>query len=284
MSGSAVASPASAAPHTGGPGAGAPDAGAQPVTLRRVIKSEWIKFWTVRSTWSVLGAAILGMLVIALVVAWNTRHITRNLQANDIAPSATLQGYYLGQLLIGAMSVIFISGEYGTGMIKSTMVAVPRRLPVLWAKLVVFVTVTATSMIAVSIVAFLCAQALLSHYRTGFSLTDPGVLRVVIGTGVYLTLIGMIGAALGWIVRSTPGALVAYFAIVVVLPVLFGNALGLWGQKVAQWLPDQAGASFSTSIPESNYSLSPWIGLLVLAGWVAVALAIAAGVLRRRDA
>jgi ABC-2 type transport system permease protein len=266
------------------PRSAAPGAKAQPVTLRRVVRSEWIKFWTLRSTWAVLSAAVVGMLVLALVVAYNTRHLTSNLQANDIAPSSTLQGYYLAQLLIGALGVLFVSGEYGTGMIRSTLVAVPRRLPVLWAKLVVFVTVTAVSMITVSIVAFVCAQALLSHYRTGFSLSDPGVLRVVIGTGIYLTLVGMIGGALGWIVRSTPGALVAYFAVVLVLPVLFGEALGNWGKEVAQFLPDQAGASFSTSIPESSYHLSPWVGLLVLVGWVAVALAIAAGVLRRRDA
>ena len=279
MSGSAVVTPPSPALRPA-----AADATARPVTLRRVIHSEWIKFWTLRSTRAVLGAGIVGMLVVALLVAYNTRHLSSNLQANDIAPSSTLQGYYLGQLLIGALGVLFVSGEYGTGMIRSTLVAVPRRLPVLWAKLAVFVTVTAVSMIAVSIVAFLCAQALLSHYRTGFSLSDPGVLRVVIGTGVYLTLVGMIGVALGWIVRSTPGALVAYFAVVLVLPVLFGEALGNWGKEVAQFLPDQAGASFSTSIPESSYTLSPWVGLLVLAGWVAVALALAAGVLRRRDA
>lgn len=279
MSSSAVVTPPSAARR-----AAAPDAAAQPVTLRRVIRSEWIKFWTLRSTWAVLGAAVVGMLVLAVVVAYNTRHLTSNLQANDIAPSSTLQGYFLGELLIGALGVLFVSGEYSTGMIRSTLVAVPRRLPVLWAKLVVFVTITAVSMITVSIVAFVSAQALLSHYRTGFSLSDPGVLRVVIGTGVYLTLVGMIGAALGWIVRSTPGALVTYFAIVLVLPVLFGDALGNWGKEVAQFLPGQAGASFSTSIPESSYSLSPWVGLLVLASWVAVALAIAAGVLRRRDA
>ena len=279
MSSSAVVTPQSAARRSA-----APDAAAQPVTLRRVIRSEWIKFWTLRSTSAVLGAAVVGMLVLAVVVAYNTRHLTSNLQANDIAPSSTLQGYFLGELLIGALGVLFVSGEYSTGMIRSTLVAVPRRLPVLWAKLVVFVTITAVSMITVSIVAFVSAQALLSHYRTGFSLSDPGVLRVVIGTGVYLTLVGMIGAALGWIVRSTPGALVTYFAIVLVLPVLFGDALGNWGKEVAQFLPSQAGASFSTSIPESSYSLSPWVGLLVLAGWVAVALAIAAGVLRRRDA
>ena len=278
-----MSSPALVTPPAAGH-ARAPGTEAQPVTLRRVISSEWIKFWTLRSTWLVLSAAVAGMVVLALVVAYNTRHLTSNLQANDIAPSSTLQGYYLAQLLIGALGVLFVSGEYGTGMIRSTLVAVPRRLPVLWAKLAVFVTVTAVSMVAVSALAFICAQALLSHYRAGYSLSEPGVLRVVIGTGIYLTLVGMIGGALGWIVRSTPGALVAYFAVVLVLPVLFGDALGNWGKEVAQFLPSQAGASFSTSIPESSDSLSPWVGLLVLAGWVAVALAVAAGVLRRRDA
>jgi ABC-2 type transport system permease protein len=260
------------------------DREAQPVTLRRVIRSEWIKFWTLRSTRAVLGVAIVGMVALALLVAYNTRHLTSNLDANDIAPSATLQGYYLGQLLIGALGVLFVSGEYSTGMIRSTLVAVPRRLPVLWAKLLVFLAVTATSMIAISLVAFLSAQAFLSHYRPGFSLADPGVLRVVIGTGIYLTLIGVIGGALGWIVRSTPGSLVAYIGLVLVLPVLFGEALGNWGKDVAQFLPSVAGGSFATSIPESSYSLSPWTGLLVMVAWVVVALAVAADVLRRRDA
>jgi ABC-2 type transport system permease protein len=258
---------------------------AQPVTLPRVIRSEWIKFWTLRSTWAVLGTAIVGMIALGLVVAYNTRHLTSNLQANDTSPSATLQGYYLGQLLIGALGVLFVSGEYSTGMIRSTLVAVPRRFPVLWAKLAVFVSVVAVSMIAVSVVAFVCAQALLSQYRAGFSLGDPGVVRVVIGTGIYLTLVGVIGGGLGWIVRSTPGSLVTYFGVVLVLPVLFGDALGNWGKEVAQFLPSQAGASFATSAPEPGaYSLSPWVGLLVLVAWSVLAITVAAGLLRRRDA
>src|SRR6201995_4027866 len=134
-----------------------------------------------------------------LVVAHNTRDPTSNLPATGIARWGTRQGSCVAQLLIGALGVLFVSGEYGTGMIRSTLVAVPRRLPVLWAKLVVFVTVTAASMVVVSVVAFLCAQALLSHYRAGYSLSDPGVLRVVLGTGIYPTLVGMIGGALGWI-------------------------------------------------------------------------------------
>jgi ABC-2 type transport system permease protein len=180
------------------------------------------------------------------------------------------------------LGVLFVTGEYSTGMIRSTMVAVPRRLPVLWAKLLVFLTVTAVSMIVASLVAFLAAQALLSRYRPGFSLGGPGVLRVVLGTGIYLTLVGLIGMALGWIVRSTPGALVAYIATVLVLPAIFANVLGSWGKDVAQFLPSQAGASFSTSLHEPP-ALAPWTGLGVMALWVVGGFLVAAVALRRRD-
>jgi ABC-2 type transport system permease protein len=255
----------------------------QPVTLPRVITSEWLKFRTLRSTMVVLGVAAVAMVAIALVVGYNTRHITASIDPNDHVQSSTMQGYYLGQLLIGALGVLFVSGEYSTGMIRSTFAAVPRRLPVLWAKLVVFVTVTAVTMIASCLIGFICSQALISHYRIGYSLGDPGVLRVVIGTGVYLTLIGVIGAALGWIVRSTPGSLVAYIAVILVLPVLFGNVLGTWGKHVAEYMPSQAGASFINTIPEPP-NLAPWTGLVVLAAWTVVAVGVAAVGLRRRDA
>jgi len=254
-----------------------------PVTLRRAISSEWIKFRTLRSTLAVLTAAVVGMVLIGLLVAYNTRHITANLQPDDHVQSSTLQGYYLGQLLIGALGVLFVTGEYSTGMIRSTLAAVPKRLPVLWAKLFVFVGVTAVSMVASSLVAFLVGQAVIGHYRTGYSLGDPGVLRVVIGTGIYLTLIGVVGAAIGWIVRSTPGALVAYIATILVLPVLFGSVLGSWGKHVAEYMPSNAGGSFVQTIRESP-SLSPWTGLSVLVAWVVVAVTIAALQLRRRDA
>jgi ABC-type transport system involved in multi-copper enzyme maturation permease subunit len=256
---------------------------ARPVTLARVIAAEWLKFRTLRSTLAVLAAAVLGMLAIALVVGFNTRRLTPDLDANDLTPSATMQGYYLGQLLIGALGVLFVSGEYSTGMIRSTLVAVPRRLPVLVGKVVVFVGVVLVSMAVSCLVAFLASQALIAHYRTGYSLSDPGALRVVLGTAVYLTLAGLIGAAYGWVVRSTPGALVAYFATLVVVPVLFGSVLGTWGKHVAEFLPSQAGAAFSTSVPE-GLSLRPWTGLGVMALWAVVALVVSAVLLRRRDA
>lgn len=255
----------------------------QPVTTRRAISSEWIKWRTLRSTWAVLAVALAAMVIIGLLVAYNTRHLTSSLQPNDIAPSATLQGFYLGQLLLGSLGVLFVSGEYSTGMIRSTLAAVPKRVPVLWAKLVVLVGIVGASMIVISFVAFLSSEGLLSHYRTGYSLSDPGVLRVVLGTAIYLTLVSVIGAILGWIVRSTPGALVAYVGVVLVLPVLFGNALGIWGKNVGKFLPSSAGMRFAESIPD-GYSLTLWWGLAVLLGWVVVGLLVSVVLLRRRDA
>ena len=255
----------------------------EPVTLRRTVVSEWIKFRTLRSTLAVLGAAVAGMLVAAMLVAYNTRILSPTIDHNDHVQSSTMQGYYLGQLLIGALGVLFVSGEYSTGMIRSTFAAVPRRLPVLWAKLIVFVTVTAVCMIAACVVGFVAAQALISHYRPAYSLTDPGVLRVVVGTGVYLTMIGTIGMALGWIVRSTPGALVSYIGLILVVPGIFATVLGSWGKDTAQFLPSSAGAAFITSLPETP-SLAPWTGLGVLALWVVALLTVALVQLRRRDA
>jgi ABC-type transport system involved in multi-copper enzyme maturation permease subunit len=254
----------------------------EPVTLRRTVTSEWIKFRTLRSTLAVLALALAGMLVIGLIVAYNTRHLSPSLQPNDIVASSPLQGYYLGQLLIGALGVLLVTGEFSSGMIRSTLTLVPRRLPVLWAKLLVFVTVTAVPLIVMSLLSFTAAEALISHSRPGISLSSPGALRVVIGTGLYLTLVGLIGAAVGWIVRSTPGSLVAYLAIVLVIPVLFGNAFGAWGKQVAKFLPSQAGGAFISIIPDGP-SLRPWLGLVVLVAWVVAFTAVAAVTLRQRD-
>jgi ABC-2 type transport system permease protein len=254
----------------------------RPVTLARTVKSEWIKFRSLRSSWAMLGAGGLSMVIIGLIVAYNTRHLSANQAPEDLTPSATLQGYYLGQLLIGALGVLFVSSEFSTGMIRSTFAAVPKRVPVLWAKLVVFFTVTAVTMVPIGVVTFLASQALIGHYRAGFSLSDPGVWRVVLGTGLFLTLVGVIGGTIGWIVRSTPGALVSYFALLLVLPV-FGELLGSAGKHVVQFLPSQAGAAFISSAPESPH-LAPGIGLLVLLIWVVAGVTVAIVSLRRRDA
>ena len=205
------------------------------VTLPRVVASEWLKLRSLRSTPLVILAAMAAMVVFGAIIGHNTRH-PAGLDPEDVAASGPLQGYYLGQLLIGALGVLVVSGEYSSGMIRATFSAVPRRLPVLVAKVLVFTVVVAIAMVLASVVGSLVAQAFLSGYRPTYSLSDPDVLRVVVGTGVYLTLIGLLGGAIGWIVRSTPGALVALFAVILVLPVLlllFPRRLGPARERLA---------------------------------------------------
>jgi hypothetical protein len=154
---------------------------------------------------------------------------------------------------------------------------------VLWAKLAVIAPLVTVVMVTSAFVAFLSSEALISHYRHSFTLSDPGVTRAVIGTGVYLGAVTVIGAAIGWIVRSTPGALVTYLGLLLVLPVITGNLLGSWGRTIAKYLPSEAGMSILTSvrIPEL---LSPSASAVVLAAWVVGTVALAAVLLRRRDA
>jgi ABC-2 type transport system permease protein len=253
------------------------------VTLRRVIESEWIKFRTLRSSWVTLGAAVLVMIGLGMVIGYYTGKDFAGVAPEDAAPSAPLQGSIGAQLLIGILGVLFVSGEYATGMIRSSLAAVPKRLPVLAAKAAVFGAIVLLTMVASSFGAFLAARAFLSYYGHASSLTDPGVLRVVIGTGVYLTLIGLLGAALGWLARSTPGGITAFAGLILVLPGLLQVLPGTWGQTVAHYLPEQAGEAFITSI-HTDGALQPWTGLGVLTLWVTVATGAAVLVLKRRDA
>jgi ABC-type transport system involved in multi-copper enzyme maturation permease subunit len=259
-----------------------PEVHSEPVSLSRAMASEWIKFRTLRSSWAILIAAVIGLPAIGLIVAYNTRHISPSIAPEDLGPSATMQGFLLGQLLIGALGVLVVSGEYSTGMIRSTFAAVPKRLPTVWAKALVFAVVVGTTLTVAAVVAFLSSQALLSHYRPGYSLADPGVPRAVFGTAMYLTLLGVLGGAVGWIVRNTPGALVSFLGLILVVPVIFGNLLGNWGKDVAQFMPGEAGRSFITGLHQP-YMLSVGTGLVVFLAWVAVAVACATVLLRRRD-
>lgn len=252
------------------------------VTFPGASASEWIKFRSLRSSWITLSAGLLGFLAISLVIAYNTGR-GAHLAPEDAAASGTSQGYLLAELLIGVLGVLFVSGEYGTGMIRSTLAAVPKRLSVLYAKGVVFGGVVLASTVVVSVISFLSSQAILAHYHRGHSITDPTALRVVLGVGSYLTLVGLLGSALGWIVRSTAGGISALVGVLLVLPVILETLTGTWGKSIGQYLPSAAGGSFITSI-RASHTLAPWTGLGVMALWVAAALTFAGWRLRHRDA
>jgi ABC-type transport system involved in multi-copper enzyme maturation permease subunit len=261
------------------------------VTQTRVALSEWTKIRTLRSTRYSLLAGVVMTIAFAVIPAlvnasrWSGMSTSDKASFNPLETS--LIGVTIAQLAIGVLGVLVISGEYSTGMIRSTLAAVPSRLPVLWGKAAVFSVVTLLLALPSTLIAFFAAQAILrGHSFNGhdiaLSFSDPGVARAVIGGALYLTLVGVFGLGLGAILRNTAAGISAFAAVFFVLPTLMNILPSSWGNAVSPYLPSDAGrAIMQTGNPA--HTLAPWTGLGVLAVYTAIAIAIAAILLRRRD-
>jgi ABC-type transport system involved in multi-copper enzyme maturation permease subunit len=263
-----------------------PDAGDQRVTQLRVLRSEWTKLRSVPSTaWSLLATVAL---VAGIGVLYSLVRVTRPprdpaaLAAFD--PTAvSLSGVQLAQLAVGVLGVLVVTGEYATGTVRSSFAAVPRRLPVLWAKAVTLGAATLVLCVPASFAAFLAGQSILSAERLDIGLGAPGVARAVLGAALYLTAVGLLGLGLGALLRSTAGAVAALFGALFGLQLLVSMAPEPWAERITRFLPGPAGVAVTFAQPDPS-SLEPWAGLAVCCGWIAVLLAVAAWRLRRRDA
>lgn len=255
------------------------------VTQLGVLRSEWTKLRSVRSTaWSLAAAFVLTIALADIAAAVVFNHWP-HMQAHDRADFHPLEvaqvGVQLAQLAIGVLGVLLITAEYSTGMIRASMSAVPRRLPVLAGKAIVYALVTFCLMAPACLIAFFSSQAILSGRNIDTSFTAPGVPRAVLGAALYLTMIGLFGLGLGAIVRNTAGGIAAFAGIMFVLPPLM-NVLPLsWNQAASPYLPLQAGERIMALHQGSQ--LAPWTGFGVLCLYAAVALALAAILLLRRD-
>lgn len=255
--------------------------------LPAVVRSEATKLRTVRSTvWTLLAmvVATVGvgtLLSVARVSRWDQLTLRERLSIDPTAVS--LRGVFLAQLAIGVLGVLVISSEYSTGMIRTTLTAVPRRGMVLFAKAVVFTVVAFVVAEVASLVAFFAGQSVLASKHVDASLSDPGVLRAVVGAGVYLTLIGLLGLGLGTLLRRTAGAIATLFGLVLVAPALVEALPSPWNTDVGKLLPINAGRALFTVRPNSDL-LSPAGGLVALLVVVGVVLAFAFVAIERRDA
>lgn len=257
------------------------------VTQLRVIRSEWLKFRSLRSSYVALGATLLGMVafggLFSAVVANRWTQMTVAEQAKVDPTRVSLQGFFLAQLVVGVLGVLVVTGEYSTGMIRASLSAAPTRLPVLWAKAAVFAGVTYVVTTVSSLGAYFVGQAFFSAQHINSTLATPGVLRAVLGTGLYLTLVGLLGVALGWIVRHTAGAIGTVFGLLLVLPVLATALPDSWAKHIVPYLPSVAGQQLIAVQPSPD-NLAPWAGFAVFCGYVVVGVVVAVVLLRRRDA
>ena len=192
-------------------------------------------------------------------------------------------GVGLGQLAIGVLGVLVITSEYSTGVIRASLLAVPRRLPMLAAKAVVFAALLIVVTEIVAFCSFFVGSAIL-HAHVQVSLSGSGVTRAVIGAGLYLTVLGLLALAIGTMIRHTAGAISTAIGVVFVLPILSGLLPGSWGAHINAYLPEQAGTLITHTHEVSGDLLSPWQGFGVMCIWTALLLAVAAYLLARRDA
>lgn len=244
------------------------------LTFPGVLRSEWIKLRSLRSTVIVCALTVAAVVAYPLPLAYQPG-------ANPIAESLT--GVYLAPLTVSILGVLVITGEYATGMIQATLSAVPRRLAVLWAKAVVLtLTVLPIAMVS-TVAAFLAGQA--RYGRHGVSLSAPGALRAVLGAALFLTVLGLLGLGLGALIRNTAGGITAAVGLTFVLPYAGDLLPPGWRSHVVPYLPMQAGQAVWAVPPQQTQdTLPPLAGFAVFCGYAAVLLTAAAIALNRRDA
>jgi hypothetical protein len=256
--------------------------------LQGLLTGEWIAVRSLRSTWWVLGAAAAALLLLG--VLFTATADEGGPAGNGGGPPGlsysdpvglSLGGTNLAGLVLGVLGVLLVTGEHTSGAVRVLFAAVPRRWPVVLGRAAVTATLTEVVTLVAALAAFLVGQQVLGS--SGAALGDPGAARAVVGTSLYLTGIGLLGSALGWLLRSTAGAVGTLFGLVFLLPVLGGLLPSSWGPDVVRWLPGQAGSAVAHVVTGAD-SFAPWTGFAVLCGWLAVLFAAAVTVVRRRDA
>lgn len=260
----------------------------------RVVRSEWIKLWSLRSTTWTLIATVVAMVGISFLMASLASTLEDPADAGIPGNAATLvtTGYYFGQLALAVLGVLAITGEYSTGMIRSTLAAVPRRLPALWAK--ALVTAAVGALVAAVAIGLSILVTLPFHDRLGVTLdlADGESLRILGGAVLYLATLTLFALALGALLRHSAAALATVLGLLLVIETVFTALPHAFFQNVGAFLPgvagsrimlDDAGIAMAAEFT-SGPQLTAWQGYGVLLAWVVVLLTAAAVLLRRRDA
>ncbi|MGO9333479.1 MAG: ABC transporter permease subunit [Acidimicrobiales bacterium] len=260
--------------------------------LGAVMRSEWTKMRSVRSTTRTLALTValtIGIGIIATSTeAGRWTHASAATRLTFDPTNLSLTGILFGQIMIGILGVLVVSAEYGTGTIRASLAAVPNRRLFLVAKATSFAIVAFLVGEVVSFVAFFGGQSLISGGAPHATITQPDVLGAVIGSGLYLTVLGLLAVGLGLTIRHTAGALAAFVGILLIVPLLTPAFPASIQNAVSKFEPTTIGNAMTvvtTHLPKGSApTFSPWVGLAILGAYAAVALGIGAWSLLRRDA
>lgn len=261
------------------------------------LRSEFTKIRSVRSTyWSLLALVVITIGIGALFAFGRVQNFSQNLSqmppgalaaqrahAISQATEQSLFGLILGQLVIAVLGALTITSEYSTGMIRTSLSVMPRRGVSLAAKAVVFGAIALVVGLVTSFISYFVGQAILSTQHINSTIGQPGVLRAVIGGGLFLAVCGLLSFGLGAIIRHTAGAITASIGVLFVLFILSGFLPNNWAVHIDKWIPFNAGGAIWEN-QSGTAMFSPWVGFAVFCGYAAVALAAGLWRFRNKDA
>ena len=248
------------------------------------LRAEWIKFWSVRSTtWSTVMLFVLGAGLTALICAASAGWLASS-DADESPLSFVTWGMMFAQITAVVLGALVVTAEYGTGMIRATLAATPRRGSGRAAKALVLAGTLFVVGTATAFVGYLAGNWFLDREGIGVALSDEGVARALVGSGLYLAGLGLFAMAVGLLVRHTAAALSVVLALVFVVGNMAFLLPGTWGDWVAKLLPGNAGGVVTQAVPFEGQLLSPWNGFAVFAAEVLALLTIGYLVFQRRDA
>jgi ABC-type transport system involved in multi-copper enzyme maturation permease subunit len=212
---------------------------------------------------------------------WNSMSLDDRLHFNAI--NTAVGGFHFAQLAIAVLGVLVITGEYSTGQIRSSFMAVPKRLPVLWAKMGTFAAVAFVLMLISAFIGFFGAQAILTQHHVQTTIGHAPALRAVIGAALYLAVLGVFCTGLGALVRNTAGGIALFVGLLFVLPGVVAILPTSMQNAINPYLPLNAGTAILSGTHEAH-TLSAWAGFGVFCGYTAIVVVAAAILMRRRDA
>ncbi|MDG9707299.1 ABC transporter permease [Streptomyces sp. DH10] len=249
------------------------------VTPARVLRSEWHKLWTLRSTWITLIAT--SALTAAMGAGLGAAYDGTGEGGMDTVVFVLL-GTQFAQINLGVLGILATAGEYSTGQIRATMTAVPRRLPVLWSKAAVLAAIAFPLTLLTNLVTFPLAQSFLAGTDQSAALGDPGVLRALVGNAAGLTLLAVLALGIGALVRSVPMAIGAFIGLIMIVPEVLAMLPYEIVDDAVRYFPGKALETLTTAQPLPG-TASPGTALLAMILWTTATLTMAAAVLRRRD-
>lgn len=270
--------------------------GSLPARCGGLLLSEWTKIRSVRSTVWILIVFAAGTVALSALGAHVAAHRGANPPpgshtdplrfvlgvALDSGPLAS--GLAAGPLAICVLGVLVITSEYSSGTVRVSMLAAPRRIPILAAKCAVFAALVFVISEIVVFSAFFIGRAIVAGDHITLSLSQPNVIRALIGSGLYLSVLGLFALAVGTLIRRTAGAIAAVIGLVLVISNFNVLPPRSWGGHIYAYLPTVAGMLITHDKPQPGALLSAWQGIGVFCGWTALLLAAGAWLLRRRDA